>query len=380
MLRLDRGDSVGATDLVKRAGTIVLRDIGVDCGQGYLLGRRRLFLMGIEGEPFNREGSTAFSHTIYLMTSGPTSYIQAVHETFVVFDGATGTNLQARDLGPDDFGGPSFEGCNELLCVTRPDVIADLHKSFFDVGCHVVETNSFGSIPWVLAEYGISERARELAQAAASIARDVADSYGGDRWVAGSLGPGTKIASLGQISFTDMRDGYQEAAAGLIAGGVDLLIIETVQDLLQAKAAIIACRRAMADAGRELPIQVQVTIETTGPHADGQRDRRRPHDSRRHAPRRHRAQLRHRPGRDGRARALSERAQPGPDLVPAQRRPALGGRRQNALRPHPGPAGRAPPPLRHRARCERPRRVLRDHPGPPEGRGGRPFRLDARPP
>ena len=131
-------------------------------------------------------------------------------------------------------------------------------------GCHVVETNSFGSIPWVLAEYGISERARELAQTSASIARDVADSYSGDRWVAGSLGPGTKIASLGQISFAEMRDGYQEAAAGLIAGGVDLLIIETVQDLLQAKAAIIACRRAMADAGRQLPLQVQVTIETTG--------------------------------------------------------------------------------------------------------------------
>jgi 5-methyltetrahydrofolate--homocysteine methyltransferase len=198
------------------------------------------------------------------MTSGPARYIQAVHESIVVFDGATGTNLQARNLGPDDFGGPSFEGCNELLCVTRPDVIADLHKSFFDVGCHVVETNSFGSIPWVLAEYGISSRARELAQAAAAIARDVADSYGGQRWVAGSLGPGTKIASLGQISFADMRDGYQEAAAGLIAGGADLFIIETVQDLLQAKAAIIGCRRAMAEAGRELPLQLQVTIETTG--------------------------------------------------------------------------------------------------------------------
>ncbi len=92
----------------------------------------------------------------------------------------------------------------------------------------------------------------------------MADGYGPGRWVAGSLGPGTKIASLGQISFTDMRDGYQEAAAGLLAGGVDLLVIETVQDLLQAKAAIIGCRRAMADAGRQVPLQVQVTIETTG--------------------------------------------------------------------------------------------------------------------
>ncbi len=120
---------------------------------------RRLFLSGVEGEPFIKERQHRFSHTIYLMTSGPARYIQAVHESIVVFDGATGTNLQARALGPDDFGGPSFEGCNELLCVTRPDVIADLHRSFFDVGCHVVETNSFGSIPWVLAEYGISSRA-----------------------------------------------------------------------------------------------------------------------------------------------------------------------------------------------------------------------------
>ena len=198
------------------------------------------------------------------MSSAPASFIEAVHESLVIFDGATGTNLQTLNLGPDDFGGPAYEGCNEILCATRPEAIADLHRSFFDVGCQVVETDSFGSLPWVLAEYGIAGRARELARSAASIARDVADSYGPGHWVAGSLGPGTKIASLGQISFTDMRDGYQEAAAGLIAGGADLLIIETVQDLLQAKAAIIGARRAMADAGRELAVQVQVTIETTG--------------------------------------------------------------------------------------------------------------------
>jgi 5-methyltetrahydrofolate--homocysteine methyltransferase len=198
------------------------------------------------------------------MSSGPSSFIEAVNESIVIFDGATGTNLQLLGLGPDDFGGPSYEGCNEILCATRPEAIADLHRSFFDVGCQVVETDSFGSLPWVLAEYGIAGRARELAKSAASIARDVADSYGPGHWVAGSLGPGTKIASLGQISFTDMRDGYQEAAAGLISGGADLLVIETVQDLLQAKAAIIGARRAMADAGRELALQVQVTIETTG--------------------------------------------------------------------------------------------------------------------
>jgi 5-methyltetrahydrofolate--homocysteine methyltransferase len=190
------------------------------------------------------------------------SYLDAARERVVVFDGATGTNLQLRQLGPDDFGGPAFEGCNELLCDTRPDVVADLHRSFFEVGVDVVETDSFGSLPWVLAEYGIAERTHELALASARIAREVADGYG--RWVAGSLGPGTKIASLGQISFADQRDGYQEAARGLLEGGVDLLIVETIQDLLQAKAAVIGCRRAMAEVGRQVPLQVQVTIELTG--------------------------------------------------------------------------------------------------------------------
>ena len=189
------------------------------------------------------------------------SYLEAVRDQVVVFDGATGTNLQLRHLSPDDFGGPALEGCNEVLVDTRPDVVADLHRSFLDVGCEVVETDSFGSLPWVLAEYGIAGRAKELARKAASIARDVTPA---GKWVAGSLGPGTKIASLGQISFVDQRDGYQLAAEGLLEGGVDLLVVETVQDLLQAKAAMIACRRAMHSIGRQVPVQVQVTIETTG--------------------------------------------------------------------------------------------------------------------
>jgi 5-methyltetrahydrofolate--homocysteine methyltransferase len=195
------------------------------------------------------------------------SYLDAVRERVVIFDGATGTNLQLRQLGPDDFGGPSFEGCNELLCATRPDVISDLHRSFFDVGVDVVETNSFGSLPWVLAEYGIAERTYELAHTAARLAREVADGYrqaGQPKWVGGSLGPGTKLASLGQISFVELRDGFAEAARGLLDGGVDLFVVETCQDLLQAKAAIIGCRRAMAAAGRDVPIQMQVTIELTG--------------------------------------------------------------------------------------------------------------------
>ena len=193
------------------------------------------------------------------------SYLDATREQVVFFDGATGTNLQLRHLGPDDFGGVNLEGCNEILVETRPDVVADLHRSFFDVGCQVVLTDTFGTLPWVLAEYGLETRTRELATRAAHIARDVAgplDTPG--RWVAGSLGPGTKIISLGQITFASQRDGYAEAAAGLLAGGVDLLVIETVQDLLQAKAAIIGCRQAMAETGRQVPLQVQVTIETTG--------------------------------------------------------------------------------------------------------------------
>jgi 5-methyltetrahydrofolate--homocysteine methyltransferase len=199
----------------------------------------------------------------------PTSpgYLDAVRERVVIFDGATGTNLQLRDLGPDDFGGPALEGCVDILVDTRPDVVADLHRSFFEVGCDVVETNSFGAFPVVLAEYGIPERARELNIKAARIAREVASGYSTPdrpRWVAGSMGPGTKFPSLGQIRLAELRDGYQVQAEGLLEGGVDLLIVETCFDLLQAKAAVIACRRAMAAVGRVVPVQVQVTIELTG--------------------------------------------------------------------------------------------------------------------
>jgi len=190
------------------------------------------------------------------------SYLEAVHERVVIYDGATGTNLQLRQLSADDFGGPSLEGCNEVLVATRPDVVADLHDSFFAVGVDVVETDTFGAFPPVLAEYGIADRAAELNVKAARVAREVADGYGG--WVAGSIGPGTKFPSLGQIRFSDLRDAYEVQARALLEGGVDLFIVETVFDLLQAKAALVACRRAMAAEGREVPLQVQVTMELTG--------------------------------------------------------------------------------------------------------------------
>jgi 5-methyltetrahydrofolate--homocysteine methyltransferase len=194
-------------------------------------------------------------------------FLDLLLQRILIFDGATGTNLQARDLSADDFGGPTLEGCNELLVVTRPDVVADLHRSFFEVGVDAVETNTFGAFPVVLAEYGIPERTFELNEAAARIAKRVAGDYSTPdrpRFVVGSIGPGTKLPSLGQIAFAPFRDGYEAQVDGLLAGGVDVLLIETVYDLLQAKAAIVACRRSMARAGREVPLMVQVTMETTG--------------------------------------------------------------------------------------------------------------------
>src|SRR5215203_6036895 len=192
---------------------------------------------------------------------GTESYLDAVNRRVVVFDGAFGTYVQGLDLSAEDFGGASLEGCNEMLCLSRPDVIADMHAAFFDVGVDAVETASFGSFSTVLAEYDIADRAYELNVAAATIAREVADRYTGDgraRFVAGSMGPGTKLPSLGHIGFAELRDAYEEQARGLLAGGVDLFLIETCMDLLQVKAAMIACRRAMAAEGRTVPIQVQV--------------------------------------------------------------------------------------------------------------------------
>jgi 5-methyltetrahydrofolate--homocysteine methyltransferase len=194
-------------------------------------------------------------------------YLEAVRDRVIVFDGAFGTFVQDLDLGPADFGGESLEGCNEMLCLTRPDVIESMHRAFLDAGVDVIETASFGSFSTVLVEYNIPEKAYELNVAAAAIARRVADTYevdGRPRYVAGSIGPGTKLPSLGHIDFATLRDSYEEQARGLLDGGSDLFLIETCMDLLQIKAAMQACRRAMKSVGREVPIQVQVTMETTG--------------------------------------------------------------------------------------------------------------------
>ena len=194
-------------------------------------------------------------------------YLDAINERVIVFDGAFGTFVQGLDLGPDDFGGASLEGCNEMLCLSRPDVIRQMHRAFLDVGVDALETASFGSFSTVLTEYDIPERAHELNVAAARLARETADEYevdGRPRYVAGSIGPGTKLPSLGHIGFAELRDAYTEQARGLLVGGVDLFLVETCMDLLQIKAAMIGCRRAMAAEGRQVPIQVQVTMETTG--------------------------------------------------------------------------------------------------------------------
>ncbi len=194
-------------------------------------------------------------------------FLTALDERVLILDGAFGTWVQGQDLGPDDFGGEELEGCNEHLVITRPDLIRQMHSEYFAVGVDAVETATFGSFALVLNEYGIADKSYEMNVLAARLAKEAAEEYSTParpRWVVGSMGPGTRLPSLGAITFDALRDDYQQQAAGLLEGGADVLLIETVYDLLQAKAALIACRRAMADAGRELPLIVQVTMETTG--------------------------------------------------------------------------------------------------------------------
>ncbi len=195
------------------------------------------------------------------------TYLEAVRSRVVIFDGGAGTTFQRAGLTAADYGGEDLEGCHELLNITRPDVVEALHTSFLEVGCDAIETNTFGGFGVPLAEYGVDHRAYELSKAGAEIAAAAARSYSTPakpRWVAGSIGPGTKFPSLGQIRYTELRDLYEIQARGLIDGGVDLLLIETQFDLLGLKAAVNGCKRAMASAGVSLPIQTQVTIELTG--------------------------------------------------------------------------------------------------------------------
>lgn len=195
------------------------------------------------------------------------NFLEAARERVVIFDGGMGTGIQVRNLGPDDFGGADLEGCNEVLAVTRPDVIGELHAAYLEVGCEVIETDTFGAFAIPLGEYGIADRTYELNLAAARVAKEVASSYSTPdrpRWVAGSIGPGTKFPSLGQIRYAELRDNYEQQSHALLEGGVDLIIIETMFDLLTVKAAMNGARRAMRSLGLDVPLQVQVTMELTG--------------------------------------------------------------------------------------------------------------------
>ncbi|GLZ59600.1 5-methyltetrahydrofolate--homocysteine methyltransferase [Micromonospora sp. NBRC 107095] len=186
-------------------------------------------------------------------------------ERVLIADGAMGTMLQAADLTLDDFDG--LEGCNEILNVTRPDVVRGVHDAYLAAGADCVETNTFGANLANLAEYDIPQRIRELSEAGARIAREAADAASTPqrpRFVLGSIGPGTKLPTLGHADYSTLRDAYQENAAGLIAGGADALIIETCQDLLQVKAAVVGSKRAMAELGQSVPIICHVAVETTG--------------------------------------------------------------------------------------------------------------------
>jgi 5-methyltetrahydrofolate--homocysteine methyltransferase len=199
------------------------------------------------------------------LSTSANSLRRALAERVVVADGAMGTSLQAYDLSLDDFEG--HEGCNEILNVTRPDVVAEIHDSFLAVGADCIGTNTFGCNFGNLGEYDITDRIYELTVAGTRIARERADAWSTDeqpRWVLGSVGPGTKLPTLGHVDFATLRDAYQEEVRGLVDGGADAVLVETAQDLLQAKAAAIGARRALVAAEADLPLIVNVTVETTG--------------------------------------------------------------------------------------------------------------------
>ncbi|MFJ1750440.1 methionine synthase [Streptomyces sp. NPDC088116] len=194
------------------------------------------------------------------------AFREALATRVVVADGAMGTMIQAQDPTLEDF--QDLEGCNEILNVTRPDIVRAVHEEYFAVGVDCVETNTFGANLAALGEYDIPERVFELSEAGVRIAREVADEFtastGQQRWVLGSMGPGTKLPTLGHAPYTALRDAYQQNAEGMIAGGADALLVETTQDLLQTKSAILGARRALEATGTNLPIICSVTVETTG--------------------------------------------------------------------------------------------------------------------
>src|SRR6202163_601114 len=199
---------------------------------------------------------------------------ELLSQRILVLDGAMGTMLQQRDLTAEDFGGAALEGCNENLVRTRPDVVLGIHRKYFEAGGDIVETNSFGSAPIVLAEYGLATDALLLSRRAAELARQAADEFstsGKPRFVAGSMGPTTKaITVTGGVTFEELRDAYHVQAKGLVEGGVDLLLVETCQDTRNIKAALLAIQALSREIGAQVPFIVSVTIEAMGSMLAGQ--------------------------------------------------------------------------------------------------------------
>jgi 5-methyltetrahydrofolate--homocysteine methyltransferase len=197
-----------------------------------------------------------------------------LRERVLVLDGAMGTAIQSRDLGPEDFGGPEYEGCNEYLVITRPEVIAEVHQGYLDAGADIIETDTFGATSVVLAEYGLAGEARRINREAARIARRVADAASTPekpRFVAGSMGPTTRTISVtGGITFDELAASYHQQAAGLMEGGADLLLLETSQDTINVKAGLDGIDQACAELGRQVPVAVQGTVEPMGTLLAGQ--------------------------------------------------------------------------------------------------------------
>ncbi len=195
------------------------------------------------------------------------TYLNRDEKPLIIFDGGTGTSFQNLNLTADDFGGKELEGCNENLVLSSPKVVEKVHNSFLDAGCHVIETNTFGASSIVLDEYDIADKAYEINKNAAFIAKKAAAKYSSvdkPRFVAGSIGPTTKLPTLGHIDFDELKQSYKEQIYGLIDGGVDLLLIETCQDVLQIKSALLASKEILESKNIDIPLMVSITMETTG--------------------------------------------------------------------------------------------------------------------
>jgi len=195
------------------------------------------------------------------------TYLNRDEKPLIIFDGGTGTSFQNLNLTADDFGGKELEGCNENLVLSSPEVVEKVHNSFLEAGCHVIETNTFGASSIVLDEYDIADKAYEINKNAAFIAKKSATKYSSvdkPRFVAGSIGPTTKLPTLGHIDFDELKQSYKEQIYGLIDGGVDLLLIETCQDVLQIKSALLASKEILESKNIDIPLMVSITMETTG--------------------------------------------------------------------------------------------------------------------